>query len=1651
MGRGSPEKKQRQAIDIARQLTVLKDMEGVPWLEQGRLWLLSPPAARPADPHDLAQALVADTLPGRAEFQRLAGAEQGTPLDVGRLTMWARAVTELDGRRDLEALVEEGVRPLRRYRGVDLRARIVAAARQLQRLGRLAQGLEAAVLCQQAADDLSAEVLVQALPLRLYALGNWPVDPVEELLALDLPAEAPLQRIALETNDPGLAILAALLLGARRRHAASEGVLPSHLAGAFQLGQFGCSAPCLAALALVQGATLPDQRDLPRAEQASVLQAAERVALLQGIPAALAALGNLSGPLEDVGRVQARLRRLEELVRAHEQGRALRSPDEALVGHWLRQLSTPGVGAARVLAGLFLSWMEGEPGGRLLPRRALQRQAEQALPHGLAAAVRAMAGAWLTAYRSSETVSRQTSHSSQTERLALALTFPGVTLPVPAPLDAAELRSLREALAQVSGERLREVWPVLVTDEGRAWLRRQGGRPFLVQLLRADVPAALVLRAIRLDVVDPACDLAANPRTLASYLDCVEALSTREIPNLDVQRPWFASLFRAGRPWASSVVLTLLSAASKGPAEGQPAELFALAQALAGPGPLAPVSQGLVRRLEEWNRPAVGQPSAELEALAALPALERSHLEEYLHHRRLSGHGETFAAALLEPLHLAEAEERETAFLLARLAVADLDAAERARLEPRLARLTDLALAQSRRLQTAERARKRLERSLPLLRRESLDRVLDDACRTYLRDFLGQAVPPGPLPSGLRGALQLLSSWHIDHDLLAGFLADVLQGRPLAERPANREWLARAESAGIRTRTWLAGFRATISVAGTPITFTTERDPLAVLEMGTWFDTCLSLKGGINSASTLVNALDVNKQVIYGRRPDGVVVARKLIGATLRRELAGYHTFAAEHDEELQQGLAGALQAFAQQCGLRPSDSATPEVLHDAFWYDDGNESWVEPGPGPADLEPPPAPLPSDPYTASEWNFQAGLKDNDPQRLEAILFHGRSVWRAAALYHLLLHHHRGPRELAGRFNGFGDADLVLACLTRKGQLAAVLSLAQASEGFPSDTLPWLPCNCLPFDAGTMRAALRLLPEMVRTRPLPIWASPSNCPLPGFLAILPIDQLLGALRLLGELFPRAEQVEPSHIEQFADLLQTAWLRDREASPLLRALAEQDQLVERVIVALARREVVPQLASSLRKLLARPGADQEGIGLALGTQGEPADGPRLLALLRERPGSLKLAAAVVRTGHAVAAEEARSLWRPPRSFRSEFDDHEWFALAREVGSRRLARALSREVRRQVRRYQEEQLEGRSPDNDPLRAWTGLVLQLAFLALPGPEGDARALMNHIADTIPAQLARSSFRYYEEMAARLARAGAVEIWADRLEQGGPAALEALAWWKEAHTRTVTNEQVSKLRPRHDRFERAMRRLAVAGSPAERVAALDAWLAQTPLGLQTALVTQWLALFGPERFHLPAELRLSCARICRSGATHLTLEVLEVMLAWLEGLPAEDQRAVFLDDAGGFPKLAILTDSDWPVWLFRLDSADPEQARPAQVLLEAWATASPDNGLLDALQEALLWLRPEVSEALVSRTFAEINATALADTDLLIWLTVEDPRRSYRIEQAVLSELLPRLEPDRRASLLRALIDRLRPQAEKEPRRRYLLDQAESLLKAPV
>jgi hypothetical protein len=1629
--RQPPERKERRARDAVRRLTSLAGMDGVPWLEDGRLWLVGPFPSRPADPPGLARALLARWLPVRALWALMVGARRQVPLDVAALAGWARDVAELEAHRSLEELVEEGVRPLRRYRGVDLRGRIREAGRRLERLGLLVQALGAAARCREA--EAAPEGFARALPLRLYALGDWALDPVDELQDADVPADDVLRHLAGTAGDPGVATLAALLLGARRRHSlavsqGTEGLVPAALRPALEAGAAGCLSPCLWALATQTQGRPPDLGSVPTREAARLVPAAERVALLYGPAAGLAVLDDLGRPLEGLGRLQTRLRRFEELVEAHRQRRAARpaSPEEAELIGGLRQVEAPGAGAARVLVELFLSWVGGP---RLVARRSLRRVAAEAAPGGLTAAARAMTRAWQAAFCAGTDFGGRTSGEAQANRLALTLLFPDTPLPLPAAARPRVAAVLREVLDGLSAERARAVWPTLTAPEMLDLLgaRKGGWHSDLAALVRSRVPAPLVARAVRHHAVEPAARFGDNAAGLKSYLDCLESLGRRDVPNLDVRADWFVGLFRSGRPWAPAVVLTLLNEARRQGADDLPAELFSLRQALTDSGPLAPAARALVRALEEWGNPAVLQPPAELEALA--PILGRGRLEEYLHHRRLAGHGETFADALLEPLRQAEQDAREADFLRARLASGGLAPAKNANLATRLERLADPEWVAARREQAADRAHKRLDRSLALLRQESLERVLDEACRTCLRDLLGQAVPPGPLPAGLRAALQLLSVQEMNHDLLAGFLADVLHGRPLADRPANRDWLAAAAAAGVRTDAWLAGFHATVAVGGETVTFATERDPLVVLRMGSYFNTCLSLEGGCNAASTLLNALDVNKQVIFGRRPDGTVVARKLIGATRGGDLAGYHTYAVRDAEEVRLRLAVLLRDFARRCNLRPTDTATPEILHPGFWYDDGNESWPDETPG--ELVPPPDGVPGDAVAASEWNLCRAVAEGDAGRLEAVAVHGHSPWREAALFHRLMQQPGVVRDLAGLLRGI-DGGRLMAWLTYRGQFAVIQSLTQLAGHFrPRRDFE---CTYLAADPKVIRPCLRLIPDLIKDFTAREWFwSPSQFSLPGFAAAAPADQLLPVLRDAWDW--ESADHEELWRRHGADLLQIAWLRDADAAPLARALAEGSVLVRRMVIELARREGIGRLAPGLRKLLGQTQTEAEA-ALALGTQGDPQDGPRLLALLRRRPDSLPIAVGVLRAGDAAAAEEARSLWRPPRDLDPVLDDADWLALARELGSRRLACGLAREIRR--RAYQLATADPpEQSDGDRLER---LILRLAFLALPEPEGDVRDLLKELHQAEPYRRLERFFAAQLAQVPAWAKAGQVEEMADQLVRGGDDAPAALDWWLRVRETTAGE---GKPLLRHDRFERTLRRLAIRGAPEEQAAALKAWMSQTPIYLRFDLLGRWLGLFEMDLAALPGDLRRDLVQAAwATGNVWLMPADVETLLAWLEGLPPEGRRQALGADPAPYAQLTRSTDGCEPTWLLRLEDAAPCAAPAAETLLEAWAQVQPDAQLLLVLDAALTWLRPEAAEPLVHRVLAALDVGRLTDADLLRLIANETPV-SYRLQQALLQEVLPRLGGGRELTVVRALAERLRP-AEKTARVVYLLAWAE-------
>lgn len=126
-----------------------------------------------------------------------------------------------------------------------------------------------------------------------------------------------------------------------------------------------------------------------------------------------------------------------------------------------------------------------------------------------------------------------------------------------------------------------------------------------------------------------------------------------------------------------------------------------------------------------------------------------------------------------------------------------------------------------------------------------------------------------------------------------------------------------------------------------------ETDPLAVLQMGNYFDTCLSF-GGCNAFSTVANACDANKRVLYVQDSKGRTVARQLLAVSDKRELLGFTIYSTLPNDQ-RSGLVHAVLDYtarlAAHCGLplfkgsEGSDGTVSTLLAEK-WYNDGVIPW---------------------------------------------------------------------------------------------------------------------------------------------------------------------------------------------------------------------------------------------------------------------------------------------------------------------------------------------------------------------------------------------------------------------------------------------------------------------------------------------------------------------------------------------------------------------------------------------------------------------------------------------------------------------------------------------------------------------------------------
>ena len=224
------------------------------------------------------------------------------------------------------------------------------------------------------------------------------------------------------------------------------------------------------------------------------------------------------------------------------------------------------------------------------------------------------------------------------------------------------------------------------------------------------------------------------------------------------------------------------------------------------------------------------------------------------------------------------------------------------------------------------------------------------ACyRTRLEAVAGPLPPETALTEDLLNATLLTVDIRQNRKLLLHLLRAHLSGDlGWRERhPANQEFLASLTAHGVDTAVWLSEFPRRYSCAGVTggrVHLRLEQDPLHVLQMGNHFGTCLSF-GDVNSFSTVANACELNKRVLYARDSGGHVVGRKLLGITAEGEMVGFHTYCSLTDETCNQALQEVFRhyctLFADRCRLPMADTGTVPTLFAEAWYDDYAVAWA--------------------------------------------------------------------------------------------------------------------------------------------------------------------------------------------------------------------------------------------------------------------------------------------------------------------------------------------------------------------------------------------------------------------------------------------------------------------------------------------------------------------------------------------------------------------------------------------------------------------------------------------------------------------------------------------------------------------------------------
>lgn len=244
-----------------------------------------------------------------------------------------------------------------------------------------------------------------------------------------------------------------------------------------------------------------------------------------------------------------------------------------------------------------------------------------------------------------------------------------------------------------------------------------------------------------------------------------------------------------------------------------------------------------------------------------------------------------------------------------------------------------------------------IDKQMPRVKLEALEHMVHTTILQHWQPILGKAQIALHDPDW-DNALLLYHTTTKNRRFLKQLLHDEASGdqqRIPQQHPSNQAFIQNMQRMGINMEVWMGPFEKRFVIHGDIWTVYAETCPLRVLQMGNLFGTCLSL-GAVKAFSTIANAVEVNKRVLYIRNGTGAIIGRKLIVLSSSGDLLGFYSYGSA--DSYSRGGSSWIKIlfdlfcleFAQHTGARLDHKQDNDTLAlFAAWYDDGElfDWWV--------------------------------------------------------------------------------------------------------------------------------------------------------------------------------------------------------------------------------------------------------------------------------------------------------------------------------------------------------------------------------------------------------------------------------------------------------------------------------------------------------------------------------------------------------------------------------------------------------------------------------------------------------------------------------------------------------------------------------------